>query len=71
MLTIMVEDNGRTHAPVPFYVSSKGYGVFINSARYLEVYAGTGVRKDSKIHRQNKTGILIKAGSSQPIFGCS
>ena len=25
-------DNGRTHAPVPFYVSSKGYGVFNNSA---------------------------------------
>ena len=42
------KDNGRTHAPVPFYVSSKGYGVFINSARYLTVYAGTGVRKNSK-----------------------
>ena len=42
------KDNGRTHAPVPFYVSSNGYGVFINSARYLTVYAGTGVRKDSK-----------------------
>ncbi len=41
------EDNGRTHAPTPFYVSSKGYGVFINSARYLDVYAGTAVRKDS------------------------
>lgn len=41
-------DNGRTHAPTPFYVSSKGYGVFINSARYLTVYAGTAVRKDSK-----------------------
>lgn len=40
-------DNGRTHAPVPFYVSSDGYGVFINSARYLNVYAGSGVRKDS------------------------
>jgi alpha-D-xyloside xylohydrolase len=40
-------DNGRTHAPVPFYVSSAGYGVLINSARYLTVYAGTGVRKDS------------------------
>lgn len=40
-------DNGRTHAPVPFYVSEKGYGVFINSSRYLTVYAGTGVRKDS------------------------
>jgi alpha-glucosidase (family GH31 glycosyl hydrolase) len=40
-------DNGRTHAPVPFYVSDRGYGVFINSARYLTVYAGTGVRTDS------------------------
>jgi alpha-glucosidase (family GH31 glycosyl hydrolase) len=42
------KDNGRTHAPVPFYVSSNGYGVFINSARYLKVWAGTGMRKDSK-----------------------
>lgn len=42
------KDNGRTHAPVPFFVSSKGYGAFINSARYIKVYAGTSVRKDSK-----------------------
>jgi alpha-D-xyloside xylohydrolase len=41
-------DNGRSHAPVPFYISSKGYGVLINSARYITVYAGTAVRKDSK-----------------------
>lgn len=41
-------DNGRTHAPVPFYVSSKGYGVLINSAQYITVYAGSGVRLDSK-----------------------
>ena len=40
-------DNGRTHAPTPFYVSDKGYGVFINSAQYITVYAGTGVLKDS------------------------
>ena len=40
-------DNGRTHAPVPFFVSSKGYGVMINSARYIDVYAGTGVKVDS------------------------
>ncbi|GAB4025545.1 glycoside hydrolase family 31 protein [Spirosoma koreense] len=37
------KDDGRTHAPVPFYVSSLGYGVLINTARYLTVYAGTGV----------------------------
>lgn len=41
------KDDGRTHAPVPFYVSDRGYGVFINSARYIKVWAGTAVRKDS------------------------
>ncbi len=40
-------DNGRTHAPVPFYVSSKGYGVLIDAARYITVYAGTAVRVDT------------------------
>ncbi|WP_439481684.1 TIM-barrel domain-containing protein [Cyclobacterium plantarum] len=41
-------DNGRTHAPVPFYVSDLGYGIFINSARYLDIYAGSASRLDSK-----------------------
>lgn len=41
-------DNGRTHAPVPFYVSSKGYGVLINSAEYITVYAGTAIRVNSR-----------------------
>lgn len=41
-------DNGRNHAPVPFYVSSNGYGVLIDAARYITVYAGTGVRRDTK-----------------------
>jgi alpha-D-xyloside xylohydrolase len=41
-------DNGRSHAPIPFYVSSKGYGIFINSARYIDIWVGTGVRAESK-----------------------
>ncbi|HTH82523.1 MAG TPA: TIM-barrel domain-containing protein [Mucilaginibacter sp.] len=41
-------DDGTTHAPVPFYVSSKGYGVFINAARYIDVWVGTSVHLDSK-----------------------
>ena len=36
--------SGRTHAPVPLYVSTKGYGVFIDSARYISLNVGTGVR---------------------------
>ncbi len=35
---------GRTHAPVPFYVSTRGYGVFIDTARYVTVSVGVGVR---------------------------
>jgi hypothetical protein len=35
---------GRTHAPVPFYVSTKGYGVLIDSSRYMTVSVGLGVR---------------------------
>ena len=40
-------DNGRTHAPVPFYVSTEGYGVLIDAAKYLTVYAGTAIRVDA------------------------
>lgn len=42
------QDNGRNHAPVPFYVSSNGYGVLINAARYIDVWVGTAVEKNSK-----------------------
>ena len=60
------QDNGRTHAPVPFYVSSKGYGIFINSARYLDVYVGTGVRKDSKIPMNPKDRNTDKSWTAKP-----
>jgi alpha-D-xyloside xylohydrolase len=59
-------DNGRTHAPVPFYVSSKGYGVFINSARYLDFWVGTGVRKDSKIPMNPKDRNTDKSWTAKP-----
>lgn len=39
---------GYTHAPVPFYISSKGYGVLINSAQRVKIHVGVGNRKDSK-----------------------
>jgi len=60
------KDNGRTHAPTPFYVSSKGYGVFINSARYLTVYAGTGVRVESKNAPVAKDRNTDKSWSARP-----
>jgi alpha-D-xyloside xylohydrolase len=60
------KDNGRTHAPTPFYVSSNGYGVFINSARYLNVYAGSAARKDSKNPPVEKDRNTDKSWSSRP-----
>ncbi|MBV5313857.1 MAG: DUF5110 domain-containing protein [Prolixibacteraceae bacterium] len=60
------EDNGRTHAPVPFYVSSKGYGVFINSARYIDVWTGTAVSKESKIPMNPRDRNTDKKWTSKP-----
>lgn len=38
---------GRTHAPTPFYVSSEGHGVFIDTARYVRCRTHISVRKDA------------------------
>ena len=60
------KDTGRNHAPVPFYISSDGYGVFINSARYITVYAGSGARKDSPNAPEAKDRNTDKTWSSRP-----
>jgi len=38
-------DLGDSHAPVPFYVSTKGYGVFVDTARYASFYFGSAKKK--------------------------
>lgn len=59
------KDNGRTHSPTPFYVSSDGYGIFINSARYIKVWTGTAMRKDSKNFPTPKDRNTDKSWSSR------
>jgi alpha-D-xyloside xylohydrolase len=40
-------DLGDSHAPVPFYVSTRGYGVLVDTARYATFYIGCArPRKD-------------------------
>lgn len=34
-------DTGDSHAPVPFYVSTAGYAVYIDTARYASFYCGS------------------------------
>lgn len=39
------QDSGDSHAPVPFYVSTRGYGVLIDTARYASFYCGNKAHK--------------------------
>lgn len=51
-------DTGESHAPVPFYLSSSGYGVLFNTSRIVTLYCGSCARKDSKhppVARDNTT----------------
>lgn len=40
-----VSDTGEGHAPVPFYISTAGYGLFIDTFRHVEIYFGTNTAK--------------------------
>ena len=46
-----LSDSGDSHAPVPYYVSTKGYAVLVDTARYASFYCGQskdkGVSKDA------------------------
>lgn len=38
-------DTGESHAPVPFYVSTAGYGLFVDTYRYAAFHMGTNSRR--------------------------
>lgn len=37
-------DLGDSHAPVPFYVTTAGYGVLVDTLRYVTVHSGTAAK---------------------------
>lgn len=41
-------DTGDSHAPVPFYVTTRGYGVLIDTARYATFYCGNKIKKSAR-----------------------
>lgn len=63
-------DLGESHAPAPFYVSSRGYGVFVDTARFASFYtgdtapvydAGTNEGKENSGAPQTSTADLYRA----------
>jgi alpha-D-xyloside xylohydrolase len=55
-----LNDLGYTHGPATFYVSNKGYGILINTARYTTFYCGN----TDKLATDNKKTTAGKAGNS-------
>lgn len=53
-------DTGDSHAPVPFYVTSRGYGVLIDTARYASFYCGSTRRAASRIEAAGQ-GVEVSA----------
>ena len=70
-----VANTGDSHAPVPFFVTTKGYGMYFDTARYVEAYCGytrKTMRKSSgrtkiglntdeiyAVREQNETGVML------------
>lgn len=54
-------DTGDSHAPAPFYLSTAGYGVFIDTARYATFYCGSHRRRqpvhESKLDKSATIGV--------------
>jgi alpha-D-xyloside xylohydrolase len=63
-----VADTGDSHAPVPFYVSTKGYGILVDTARYVTYYCGSSVKlkSSSKNTEERKENI---ADTTEELYG--
>lgn len=52
-----ITDIGFTHAPQPFYVSTSGYGVLVNTSRYITFLCGTNqelIQQDLDANKEDK-----------------
>lgn len=45
-------DTGESHAPAPFYVSTAGYGLFVDTFRYAAFYMGTNALKGASADKK-------------------
>ncbi len=51
-------DTGDSHAPIPFYVSNQGYGIFVDTARYATFYCGESRPKPATHIEETLGGIV-------------
>lgn len=58
-----VADTGDSHAPVPFYLSTAGYGVFVDTARYASFYCGSHAPADQPVPPDSPSRLADNAES--------
>jgi len=56
-------DTGDSHAPASFYVSTRGYGVLVDTCRYASFYCGDARLKPSEVG--GRTGRVSKPDSTR------
>jgi alpha-D-xyloside xylohydrolase len=61
-----VADTGDSHAPVPFYVTTEGYGVLFDTLRYMTIYCGGANRADNVV--TTDTGSQSVVSGSQELY---
>lgn len=57
-----VADTGDTHAPVPLYVSTAGYAVLVDTARYASFYCGSSVKLTGRTGRHMVIEVPVVQG---------
>ena len=60
-------DTGDSHAPVPFYVTTAGYGVLVDTARYATFYCGNKKRK-GRANEANEVLIEIPVAEGADVY---
>ncbi len=50
--------NGDSHAPAPFFVTNKGYGMYFDTARIIEVYCGVVKNKASSAKSEGESKVM-------------
>ncbi|MBK0379706.1 TIM-barrel domain-containing protein [Mucilaginibacter segetis] len=60
----VVGDIGFSHAPMPFYISSKGYGILVNTSRYVNFYVGSQHKLAESIGIKENIAKTAEPGSS-------
>jgi alpha-D-xyloside xylohydrolase len=64
-------DTGDSHAPVPFFLSTVGYGVLVDTARYVSFYFGTHAPLHELSHRARVKHRPVADAGSEALYRSS